>query len=184
MLNTSSIVECSKSIGLGDDLVPASNKSLPDYLRQCWPKHLSLYGVTKPYWVTAHHPWYAGTSTSKLKQNRRELWQLIELFWFTYHWDLFPWVQLKWINIGSTNGLTPNRCQVISEPVYRYVTRHTVISWDLFGSSQDIFLNIIGYDNTTDVIPLNRWRVLNAIYTMRLIRNSSERVWEMEVKNI
>ena len=143
---------------------------------------MSLYGVTKPYWVTAHHPWYAGTSTSKPEQNRPELWQLIKLFWFTYHWDLFPWVQLKWIRIGATNGLKPNRRQVISEPVYRYVTRHTVISWDLFGSSQDIFPNIIGNDNTTDVIPLNRWRVLNTIYTMRLIRNSSEKCGKWKCK--
>ena len=51
------------------------------------------------------------------------------VFWFKFHWSLFQRAQLKWISIGSGNGLAPNRRHAIiwtnADPVLRQ--RHAAL---------------------------------------------------------
>ena len=41
------------SIGSGNDLAPSESRGL--YLSQCWPRPMSLYGVTRTQWLSPFH---------------------------------------------------------------------------------------------------------------------------------
>ena len=41
-------------------------------------------------------------------------WTKSFVFWFEFHWSLFPGVQLTVRELGSGNGLAPNRRQAIT----------------------------------------------------------------------
>ena len=52
-------------------------------------------------------------------------WNKIFVFWFKFYWNLFLMVQLTKVNIGSGNGMAPNRQHAIAwtndEPVYCWI---------------------------------------------------------------